>query len=67
MANFNELMARVDWSDAELARRLSIRPGTVRNWRTSRREVPPNLLEWLRMYAEAIDRLPPLPKDWTRG
>jgi len=67
MANFNELMARVGWSDAELSRRLSVRPGTVRNWRTSRREVPPNLLEWLRMHAEAIDRLPPLPKDWTRG
>src|SRR5689334_11122865 len=61
------LMARVGWSDAELARRLSVRPGTVRNWRTGRREVPPNLLDWLHMYAEAIDRLPPLPKDWTRG
>ena len=66
-ANFNELMARVGWSDAELSRRLSVRPGTVRNRRTSRREVPLNLLEWLRMHAEAIDRLPPLPKDWTRG
>jgi hypothetical protein len=60
-------MARVGWSDAELSRRLSVRPGTVRNRRTSRREVPLNLLEWLRMHAEAIDRLPPLPKDWTRG
>jgi hypothetical protein len=40
---------------------LSVRPGAVRDWRTGRREVPPNLLQWLRMYAEAIDRLPPLP------
>jgi len=53
-------MARVGWSDAELSRRLSVRPGTVRNRRTSRREVPLNLLEWLRMHAEAIDRLYPL-------
>ena len=67
MANFHELMAGIGWSDAELSRRLSVRPGAVRDWRTGRREVPPNLLEWLRMYAEAIDRLPPLPKDWTRG
>jgi DNA-binding transcriptional regulator YiaG len=67
MAKFNDLMTRVGWSDAELSRRLSVRPGTVRKWRTSRREVPPTLLELLRMYAEAIDRLPPLPKDWTRA
>ena len=55
-----------------LVRRRAIAPlvsqtrGRAR-WRTGRREVPPNLLEWLRMYAQAIDRLPPLPKDWTRG
>ena len=65
--HFRELTARVGWSDAELSRRLSVRPGAVRAWRTGRREVPPNLLEWLRVYAEAIDRLPRLPKDWTRG
>ena len=67
MANVHKPMARIGWSDAELSRRLSVRPGTVRDWRTGRRDVPPPLLEWLRMYAEAIDRLPPLPKDWIRG
>jgi hypothetical protein len=67
MANFHKLMARIGWSDAELSHRLSVRPAAVRDWRTGRREVPPNLLDWLRMYAEAIDRLPPLPKDWTRS
>jgi transcriptional regulator with XRE-family HTH domain len=67
MPNFHELMARIGWSDAELSRRLSVRPGTVRDWRTGRRDVPPSLLEWLRTYAEAIDRLPPLPKNWIRG
>jgi hypothetical protein len=67
MANFHELMVRIGWSDVELSHRLSVRPGAVRDWRTGRREVPPNLLEWLRMYAEAIDRLPSRPKDWTRS
>jgi hypothetical protein len=67
MANFRELTARIGWSDVELSRRLSVRPGAVRDWRTGRREVPPNLLEWLRIYAEAIDRLPSRPKDWTRS
>jgi hypothetical protein len=67
MANLHELMARIGWSDTELSRRVSVRPGVVRDWRTGRREVPANLLEWLRVYAEAIERLPPLPKDWTRG
>jgi hypothetical protein len=67
MANFHELMARIGWSDAELSRRVSVRPGAVRAWRTGRREVPQNLLEWLRMHADAIERLPPLPKDWTRS
>jgi transcriptional regulator with XRE-family HTH domain len=64
VANLRELMARIGWSDAELARRVSVRPGAIRDWRTGRREAPPNLLEWLRMYAEAIERLPRLPKDW---
>ncbi len=54
--NFRELTARVGWSDAELSRR----------WRTGRREVPPNLLEWLRVYAEALDRLPRLDQELTR-
>jgi transcriptional regulator with XRE-family HTH domain len=67
VANLRELMARIGWSDAELARRVSVRPGAIRDWRTGRREAPPNLLEWLRMYAEAIERLPRLPKDWTRS
>ena len=68
MANFHELMARIFWLVRHRAiRRLSVRPGAVRDWRTGRREVPPNLLQWLRVYAEGIDRLPPLPKDWTRG
>ena len=58
MANVHKPMARIGWSDAELSRRLSVRPGAVRDWRTGRREVPLNLLEWLRMYAEAIDRMP---------
>jgi hypothetical protein len=57
----------IGWSDTELASRVSVRPGAIRDWRTGRRQAPPNLLEWLRMYAEAIERLPPLPKDWTRS
>jgi hypothetical protein len=31
-----------------------VRPGAVRYWRTGRRGVPLNLVEWLRMYAEAV-------------
>jgi len=50
MANFHELMARIFWLVRHRAiRRLSVRPGAVRDWRTGRREVPPNLLQWLRM------------------
>jgi len=59
MANLRELLARIGWSDTELSRRVSVPPRAVRDWRTGRREVPPHLLDWLRMYAEAIDRLPP--------
>jgi hypothetical protein len=39
--------------------------GSRRDWRTGRREVPPNLLEWLHTYAEAMDRLPTVPKGWA--
>ena len=67
MANFHELMVRIGWSDVELSHRLSVPAGGCARLADGRREVPPNLLEWLRMYAEAIDRLPSRPKDWTRS
>ena len=57
--------AHIGWSDAELSR-PPVRPaGAVRDWRTGRREVPPNLLEWLGMYAGGDQSAcqPTLPKD----
>jgi hypothetical protein len=33
-ANFRELMARIGWSDTELSRRVSVRPGAIRDWQT---------------------------------
>jgi hypothetical protein len=63
----SDCLRRIGWSANELGRRLNVNEHRLRRMLTGRAEIPPNLAEWLRCYAQAIGRLPPLPKDWTRG
>jgi plasmid maintenance system antidote protein VapI len=62
----NRTLAQIGWSQHELARRLEVRPDTVRGWVTGRRTVPDNLAEWLRQHRDKQTEVPPLPDGWRR-
>jgi hypothetical protein len=63
-AEFSEVLRAIGWSAGELARRLSIRPGSVYDWLNARRPIPDNLGKWLRQVRDAQGQAPPLPDDW---
>jgi DNA-binding transcriptional regulator YiaG len=61
-----EILRQLDWSPAALARRLSVRVDTVRQWLNSRREIPPNLAEWLiDLHNKLLEK--PLPDGWSNS
>lgn len=45
------LLATLEWSLADLARKLGWSPGTVRNWNKPAYTVPPEVAAWLRRHA----------------
>jgi hypothetical protein len=59
-ARLSKALADLDWQPRQLARRLQVQEKTVREWLAGRREVPPNLLDWI----EARARGPQLPDGW---
>jgi transcriptional regulator with XRE-family HTH domain len=61
------LLAHIGWTTGELARRLGVTDGTVRNWVTGRRSPSPSVLLWLADIADAMDRAQPLPDGWDGG
>jgi len=58
-------LAALRWSQTMLAEQLGIAERRVSDWATGRRDMPPNLADWLRRSAAAL-RAEPLPKDWSR-
>jgi hypothetical protein len=61
-----EILRQLDWSPADLARRLGVRPDTMRQWLHSRREIPSNLAEWLIEIRNKLQEKP-LPDGWSNG
>lgn len=65
----NDALAALDWSGAELARRLGVFQSTVSGWRTGKAPVPKYASEYLRMallvkeagegFAAALRKQPP--------
>ena len=66
-AEFSRVLKEIGWGPNELARRLSIRHGSVYDWLNGRRSVPDNLSKWLRQVRDAQGQVPPLPDDWRVG
>jgi len=60
------LLLKLGWSSHELARRLSVRPHSVAGWTSGRRDIPPNLADWLELRARLEEDAPPLPDGWER-
>jgi hypothetical protein len=61
------ILKRIGWTPPVLAGRLGVRGSTVYDWLRGRRQIPPNLANWLRQVADAIDQAPPLPDGWRLG
>jgi transcriptional regulator with XRE-family HTH domain len=58
-----DLLARLNWTVADLSARTGVDPKTVRDWIARRRgrTAPPPLLAALEAAADAVARVPPLP------
>ena len=61
------MLGHIGWTTGELARRLGVTDGTVRNWVTGRRSPSPSVLLWLADIAAVMDRAQPLPDGWDGG
>lgn len=60
-------MQAIGWSPATLARRLGVQESSVRQWLNGRREIPPNLADWLTKVRDAQGQAPSLPDGWRSG
>ena len=58
------LLAHIGWTTGELARRLSVTDGTVRNWVTGRRSPSLSVLVWLAEVADAVASVDSQPAGW---
>jgi transcriptional regulator with XRE-family HTH domain len=54
------------WTNAELARRLDVREGSIRAWLSGRREIPPNLAHWIEERTRRALEGPQIPDGWKR-
>jgi hypothetical protein len=63
-AKMSDLLREIGWEPATLAQKLGVRVDMVRGWLTSRREIPPNLADWLRRVRDAQASAGPVPEDW---
>jgi hypothetical protein len=61
------LLKQIGWTPQVVAGRLGVRTTTIYDWLTGRRSIPPNLGDWLRQVAHAIDQAPALPDGWRSG
>jgi DNA-binding transcriptional regulator YiaG len=61
------ILDQIGWSPAVLAGRLNVRVGSVYDWLTGRRTIPPNLADWLRRLRDAQGQVPSLPDGWRSG
>jgi len=62
-----DVLREIGWLPRELARRLSVRSATVADWLTGRRNIPPNLEQWLYRVRDLQAQAPPLPDNWRGG
>jgi len=58
-----ECLDALSWSQTMLAMRLGIEERRVSDWVRGRRDMPPNLADWLRRSAASL-RAEPLPEGW---
>jgi hypothetical protein len=59
-------MRTIGWTNAELARRLGVREGSIRMWLSGRREIPPSLADWLEERVRYALKGPQTPEGWSR-
>lgn len=58
------LLARIGWSQTELADRLGVNSRTVRRWVSGQNETPPDVVAWLQTVAMAVEAIPQ-PAGWV--
>lgn len=63
-AEMSDLLREISWEPATLAAKLGVRHGTVRDWLAGRREIPPNLAQWLVAVRDGLASAGPLPEGW---
>jgi hypothetical protein len=63
-AKMSDLLREIGWEPATVAQKLGVRVDVVRGWLAGRREIPPNLADWLRRVRDGQASAGPLPEDW---